>query len=416
MKYILKFSYKKSIIDKSLLPWKENKDDSISIEYQIGVALNKYIITPFFIYIPYAECSLLNIENGDDIKLKLNKYCYFRRIAIFNIEDKIEYILLENYNYDLSKIECLGVNKYYINTFDENIIIYNLEIEFLNIKDNQIYQFIWLKGNILNIDKEIIDILIPGIPIYDINHIFIGIIYNVIDEFVYIIPYINIEKCILEETLLNIFIDLIEDSNIISNIHNNKSLLEIGDEILTINDNILNTKRMIYDNKLKIELPLHTYIWYNNKKKYNILIIRNRIAINLIINSEELNKRLSIKIEEKTKEYIIEQLIFCNANILMFEWIIFNNIMPKCKIYLEYKINPYYKMKSNYLLVGIYNLENHPFNVRDKIKKHLNYEYEFGKVLAIPEYKTLNLDNIKSINILIISNSNDEEIELNWLK
>ena len=413
MKYILKFSYKKSVIDKCLLPWKDEdkveKDDNIIIEYQIGFALNKYIITPFFIYVPYAECSILNIDTGDEIILKLNRYCYFRRIAIYNIDNNIDYLTIENYNYDLSDI-----GDYYINTFNENIKIDKLEIEFINIKDNQIYPFIWLKGYIEEMNDEIISSLVPGMPIYNSENIFTGIVYNIIDEFIYIIPYINIEKCILEKTLLNIFIDMTEDKNIVSNIHNKKSLLEIGDELLILNDNVINNDKTIYDNKLKIYLPFNTYIWYN--KNNNLVLIRDNKLINLTIELENLNKRLSLKVEERTIEYRIEELIFCYANILMFEWIIFNNIMPKCKLYLEYKINPYYKTKLNYLLVGINNIDKHPLNVYNSIKKYFNYEYEYGTVLSIPPYKTLNLDNIKSINKLIISNSYDEVIELNWLK
>lgn len=409
MKYILKYTYLKSIIDKSLLPWKDNIDETITIEYQIGVAINKYIITPFFIYVPYANCSLLDINSGNEIKLKLNKYCYFRRIAIYNIDDQIDYQIIENYNYDLSNI-----NNCYINTFDNNIILDKIDIEFTNIKDNQIYPFIWLKSYINNLNDELIGSLIPGMPIYNSNNIFIGIVYNLIDDYIYIIPFINIEKVILDDLLLNIFIDLVDDKNIISNIHSKTTLLEIGDEILTVNDIVLNSNQMIYDDKFKIDLPFHTYIWYN---KSNILsIVRNCEIINVSVVLEKLEKRLSLKLEEKTKEYRISKLIFCYANLLMFEWIISNCIMPKCKIYLEYKINPYYKSKLNYLLVGIENFENHPINVQNAIKKYFGYQYEFGRILSIPPYKSVKLDNIKSISKLIVSNSNDEEIELNWLK
>lgn len=410
MKYILKYTYQKSVIDKHLLPWKEYKesDEEIIIEYQIGIALNGYIITSFFIYVPYAECSLLDIETGNEIILKLNRYCYFRRIAIYNTDEHIDNFIIENYNYDLSNIsDC------YVNTFENNYLLDKIELEFTNIKDDHIYPFIWLKGYINNLDEDIISSLIPGMPIYKDN-IFVGIIYNLIDDNIYIIPYINIENTILDNQLVNIFIELTEDKNIISNIHSKTSVLEIGDEILTVNDNVLNSNQKIYDSKFKIDLPFHTYIWYN---KTNILLInRNSEIITVSVVLEKLEKRLSLKIEEKTREYRINKLIFCNANLLMFEWIIFNSIMPKCKVYLEYKINPYYKSKLNYLLVGIEDFEDHPITVQNNIKKYFGYQYEFGRVLSISSYKSINLENIKSIDKLIVSNSNDEEIELNWLK
>ena len=410
MKYILKYTYKKSIIDKHLLPWIDNIDDNIIIEYQIGIALNKYIITPFFIYVPYADCSLLDIESGNEIKLELYKYCYFRRIAIYNIDERVKYMNIENYNYDLSKLENC-----YVNIFDNNIFIDRIDIEFTNIKDDHIYPFIWLKGFINDLNDDIISSLVPGMPVYNINNLFVGIIYNIIDDYIYIIPYINIEKTILENSLLNIFIDLIDDEkNIISNIHGKKTLFEIGDEILSINNDVLNSNKKIYDNNFKIDLPFNTYIWYNRVE--SILIVRNNKIISISVILENLEKRLSLKIEKNTKEYRINKLIFCYANLLMFEWIIFNNIMPKCKVYLEYKINPYYKSKLNYLLVGIENFENHPINIQNTIKKYFSYQYEFGRILSISSYKSVNLENIKTIDKLIISNSNDEEIELNWLK
>jgi hypothetical protein len=400
MSYILKFEYSNKDITEQLIPWNNeinllSFDEDISEYYQIGTVI-KYddntvkIITPFFIQIPYSKCTILNT----DITLNLISYCYYTRIAIYTVNhDFKEYINFNSINTNLS----LDFNTYIKQIDKTNIEIINTNIIFENIMNENIYPFVWLNGIITNID--LLDTIIPGLPIYS-NDIFIGIVYNLNDNIINIIPNINIILNLNNKPLSNIFFDydLIVKQSYTKKTNN----LQIGDVINSINDIKINKSSIYYD-KLNIDIPINTYIWYEAiyYNVFNFLITRNNKKMNININTEKLNNKISFDINTISEWNIIDKFIFIKPNLLMIEWLIENDIILKNYLYLSYIINPYYKIKNNYLLI-----ELSKYNI--KLKPYI----ELYNIVSINNNKTFNINTLKYINKLLVLNSNEKQVNL----
>lgn len=437
--YILHFTYNNKYINDQLIPFQEFNNSQphsdILEQYQIGVAItcpsnHVQIITPFFIHIPYSECRLL-IIGSEPIKLKLYNYCYHMRLASYIIEDQNNINKIFAYtNINSIKLDNLDQYLCYINQIDNEIIpLININIQFNNLLNDNIYPFIWINGEIDNSeekisdDENILDDILPGTIVYKYNKqtqqkTLLGIIYNVIDEKIQIIPLVSIIKVIKKYKLKNIFFDynMFEKSLIINQIYSNKNKkLEIGDIIYKINNKNVNRNGTIYCNFLKIVLPIHTYLWYINNNKINFTIIRNDNLLDIEVTKELLNEKLSFEISNKTTIIEKDNIIFCKPNLLMIEWLIENDIVPRNILYLEYKINPFYK-KNTYFFVGFTNILEQPLTITNILCRYLKStdNFDIFTILNINNSRSLNINQFKNINSLSLLDSNEQEIILDW--
>jgi hypothetical protein len=419
MSYILKFEYSNKYINNQLLPWKEelNKKEltshnDMNVILQIGTAI-KYsnntikIITPFFIHIPYSKCSILNTE----LTLQLVSYCYFTRVAIYtiNIKHIKEYIEFENIDTNLSQLDNISIKQ-----IDKSIIkLSDINIVFENLMNDNIYPFVWLKSTIND------DNIILGSPIYA-NDKFIGIIYNIVDNVINIICNINIIMNLSNNKLSNIYFDI--DQSIITKIYSNKyNNLNIGDSIYKIDDICINDDQILYT-KLDIDIPINTYIWYESiySNIFKFTIKRDDRILNLNIKTEQLENKLSVTINNNSEYKIINNIIFTKINLLMIEWLTKNNIIFKNYLYLLYLINPFYKNKDNYIIIGIIDIDKHPINIKKLIEPYSKEIYNIQKFMetftisSINNKKLYNLNKLESIQKLILNDSSENEIVLNW--
>lgn len=456
-------------------------------------------ITPFFIHVPYSSCRIFN--NGKSFILKLNSFCYFTRLASYILleEDNKSHTKKEwnhefnqfyinaisiDQNYDLNKINNIEDKPFFFaKTVDEDIVhLPNIEINFKNILNQNIYPFIWIEANLnneLSDNNSFIDErLVPGTAIFQnqINSVtsyneFIGIIYNCTDGKINIIPNISIFNIMSGYQYTNVFFEydvnpyynkiFYDDLNINElgnklnslselnrtkknqvkknqfnkapiivkqifkneiniNIDKNDSL-KVGDYIMSINDNDIKQNCYIYLECINIDVPINTYLYYTQISKHKFKIIRNNKLMEIFINTKYLFNQINFKISITTIFSIKDNIIFAKPNLLMIEWLTYNNIIVKNNLYLQYMINPFYKTKQNNLMIGLINIDQHPETVRDMLKPYINDIYnidkyiEFFTVLVVNMANSAKIDNHKTINKITICDSNENEINLNWI-
>lgn len=416
MSCILKFEYSKNYIDSELLPWKNNdKKDIINStdiieDYQVGTIIKHQklikIITPFFVYIPYAKCSILNTDHT----LSLVSYCIYTRIAIYTTCNKNvkKYINSNQLNIFLDNITCC----IYIELANKSFVDLALHISFENILNNNIYPFIWLKTKI---SETLKDDIIPGMHVH-IRDKLIGIIYNCIDDQLYIIPNITLLLNLNTNRLSNVFFTM-DNEQIIKNTYT--SLLKPDDKIISINNKKLNTKSMIYFEKIKLYIPSNTYLWYysmyNNLIKFNIIRDSKQLITNIKL--YQLDKKISFGIESTTSFKIINNIIFAKSNLLMIEWLTHNDIIYRNEMYLNYMINPYYRYKNNYLFIGIIDIDQHPEQIKQKLNpyyKDITKYMDSMTIISINNKKKFNMNKLDSIINLVLSDPFNNVLVLDW--
>lgn len=466
-KYLLKFNASIKTIDENLVPWKpkfineisnltENphqvntdlviNNDTIE-QYQIGIAIFHQqkikIITPFSICVPYADCILHNYN----IKLKLSDFCYYSRLAYYTLNDDIDDLIINDIKESAIQItkdslRLDNIDDIYIDTLDnDHLKTYNTTVMFKNIMNMNIYPLIWIETKI---DESLcvedsdgdsyIDKLLPGTPIYNTNgNVFVGILYNHDMNLINIIPTITINKIINGNTLNNIFFDYeinYDDTHslIITqtyiNTKNSINTLNIGDHIHAINNiNILPSGYVSFHN-IGIDVPLHTYIWYSNKKTHTLCILRDTNFMKTQITTESLYNKLSVCISTKTSMFEKDNLIFCAPNLLLFEWLMQFNINPNNSILAQYMENPFYTSKQSIILVSLTNLKNHPENIQQKLKPYIDnmykpYLYNNDSTVNIELFTILtsNISKIMASDIdkLTICDSREKELTLEWI-
>lgn len=472
-KYLLKFNASIKTVDENLVPWKpkfineihdfkENPrpvntellvNNDIIEQYQIGLAIlhqqKIIIITPFSVYFPYAECILCDYN----IKLKLSNFCYYSRLACYTVNDDVDESIIKeikNSAIQITKdnLKLDNITNIYIDTIDnDHLKTHNNITVFKNIMNTNIYPLIWIETNI---DKDLciedsngdayVDKLLPGTPIYSTNgNLFIGILYNHDMNLINIIPTITINKIINGNVLNNIFFDYDINHDDISPINNHTyslivtqtymntkspiSTLNIGDCIFTINNiNILPNGYILYHD-IGLNVPLHTYIWYSNKKTHTFDILRNTKYMKLQIMTESLYNKLSVCINTKTLTIEKDNLIFCEPNLLLFEWLMRFNINPNNCTLLQYMENPFYAFKQTFMFVGITNIKNHPETIQQKIKPYIDniykpYLYNNDSIVNMELFTILTPNALKiltnDIDKLTICDSKEREIMLEW--
>jgi hypothetical protein len=372
---IIKFKYNKTQISNSLIPCSDLiLDDQFLEDHQICTIYmyedNYYFITPFFVHVPYAESFLWNNESREyDIELCFMRSCYYTRLSLFvlkNREDQcklINWIKLSDQLLDLSNIENPKII-----SIDETIInIPNINISFKNIVNEQLkpYNFIWLEVIIVLQDLE--DHMIPGTAVLSNDRI-IGIVFNYVDNMINIIPMISIYRLINGFRYSNVFFNYVIDEDIkIAKICSStvnlqqQQKLKNDDLLIKINDEFINKDGSVMLPKCNINVPLHVYIFYceyRYKRSIIFHIERDDEPYNIKINTQDFVERLTIKNSYKTKfEKNNDSRILYHPNLLLFEWLIANDINFKSEIYLEHKLNPliinnkkHNRNKKNYMI------------------------------------------------------------------
>jgi len=458
-KYVLKFSCSSKYIDNQLLPWKkyfkektdlsiENQEDEDIYEFvQIGIPIHKdnniYFISPFSVLVPYSKIELLNI--GDtNIELKCTKFCYFTRLALFEFDsiseidtDIIQEIKDAGYSLENPCLNKISTNELYVDTIDnDNIVLDNSNVVFKNMVNDKIYPFIWIESDVPDL---ILDKLIPGSPVYmKKNNEYIGIVYNV-DEKINIIPKITIIKLLNDNNLRNLYFkyDICEKEKLNRRSkRKNKVLkiietddnytkkgdkLEINDYIQSVNDIVVENNGLLYFSDVNILVPINTYIWYLVGDKIKLCVTRNDKQKELYLTPKSINKKISINVQMETKYIIKDNIIFCIPNLMMTEWLTHNDIIYVNKQYLQYYDDPYMTIKNSYLFVSLIDIDNHPEEIREILKPYLSRMnnprlfMELFTIKSINSSNTININSHESINKLILSDSNDRELFLNWL-
>lgn len=427
--YLLNFTYSKNNIDKKLIPWKQfvttsccNNDDEIINYYQFGVAINNEgrirIVTPFFVQMLYSDCNIIGEMN---IKLKLINYCYFSRIAIYETDDVNIY--LDNVNFTSANYILSDINdkNFYFHTFGNiNIKCINNEICFKNMINPNIYSFVFIESEISKEDKETYEQqLISGTPLYNDDNIFMGFIYNINDK-INVIPTITINKIINDEPLTNIYFnaDINENDNtslLVSQSYNRNIL--VGDIICKLDEIPLSPSGLILNSQLNINIPLHTYIWYSNTKSHTLGILRNKDSLNINIKTENIKDVITPSVTMNTNYIIKDGVIYCELNLLLDEWLVNNNIILKNISYLQFYVNPFFKLKNNCLFVGLTNIDEHPKIIQETLKKYVARIYNIRDEIELFTVINMNMNMIENNDIhkLTLLDSNEKELILSWL-
>jgi hypothetical protein len=465
--YLLKFKYNLNDINNKLIPWDQVIiQDSIKIEYQVGIGIKckKHYIqftTPFFIHIPYATCSIWNIESNTNIELKLLKFCYFTRLATYILNDKSSTNIKKLNSYHISnkdlKLNTILNDKHQIQLIDNTTIdISDTKVIFKNLNEDNIYPFIWLESS-LNPNTNF-EGLIPGSPVYQQKtNRMIGIIHSHDEHIINIIPMISIQNIINNYEYHNIFFSYEINSEyaqsqtqslthqqpqsqsqsqaqihkqpqtrtkknrlgpiIIKEIFSKKTQFEINDQILSLNNKQISTDGYILSNKLNIDVPIHTYIYYELIICHMFEIKRNNEYLQIMTDCQLLCNSISFKIKTQTEYYIIDNMIFCMPNLLMTEWLINNQIIIRNNLYLEYKLCPFKQIKKSYLFIGLIDIENHPVTIQNQLKSYnIRDHIEIFTVLSINNSESSNIKKYNSINKLTICDSNHNKLVLNWIE
>jgi hypothetical protein len=210
--------------------------------------------------------------------------------------------------------------------------------------------------------------MIPGTAVMSNDRI-IGIVFNYVDNMINIIPMISIYRLINGFRYSNVFFNYVIDEDIkIAKICNSTvnsqqqhQKLKNDDLLIKINDEFINKDGSVMLPKCNINVPLHVYIFYceyRYKRSIIFHIERDDEPYNIKINTQDFVERLTIKNSYKTKfEKNNDSRILYHPNLLLFEWLIANDINFKSEIYLEHKLNPliinnkkHNRNKKNYMI------------------------------------------------------------------
>jgi hypothetical protein len=381
-------------------------------------------------------------------------------------------------NYDLSENKINLSNIILKSIDDDEITLPSVSVKFKNTMNQNMYPFIWLECNLIgtpfyktndalcNLDESnendyLNEKFISGTPIIiknmcqsvagsqeKSNNELLGIIYNCENGILNIIPSVTIINIVNGHVYKNIFIETEKSSNF-NNFQNtnseiigplivkqvfaekdvvqNKNILttisqmDIGDYIMSINDNDLNEDGCVYFDVANIHVPLNTYIYYSHISKHSFSVIRNNQLLTLLISSQNIINQINFKIDIYTTFCIKDNIIFSLPNLLMVEWLTYNDIIIKNNLYLQYMLTPFHKSKCLFLLIGLINIDQHPKSVRDIIKPYIDNIYqvtkynEFFTVLSINGLGMQKFNNYKTINKITFCDSNDKELNFNWI-
>lgn len=374
---IVKFIYNVSEINKRLFQWNNYPTVNDEESYQICISINyqnkKYIVTPFSIFIPYSKCYLI-IEDKE-IELKIDHYNSIFRLIYFDCnihcnQNDIIFSDIDNDNLKLNKL-----NKSVIKCINDDIInTTKHKIVFKNMVNDNLFPIIWIEATIKNVKEK--EKILPGTQYVVANKIK-GIVYNICDDIITIIPIINIITTINELKYLNLTYKT----------YNNYIVVKKKNNKIYKNDIItkLNGKKIINGTinliRIGINIPIKSYFVYTNKNVIILNIYRPKKTslTNLIlsVNRKYLNELLSIDSSLDTDYTIKQKLILAKLNTFQIEWSIFTNIVFKCIDYYNYMNNPFKKLNKKNLLVGT--TYSHPLFNNNEINEINFYKINFIK-------------------------------------
>lgn len=441
-------------------------------------------VTPFFIHIPYSTCRIFSNGRSFKLKLNTFCY-YTRLVTYiieyddsWSLDEWDDIISLfsetnNKINYNLNENK-LNSSHIYINSIDgDELLLSYVDIKFKNIMNQNMYPFIWIECNLANtqyyekkyssanFDESdennyyLNEKIISGTPIIikksqltassqeDNYGELLGIIYNCENGVLNIIPSITITNIINGHVYKNIFIETEKSNNINNNTINgplivkqvfsdkdvvqNKNIIttfgqiNIGDYIISINNNDLNDDGYVYFDIVNIYVPFNTFIYYSNISKHTISLARNNQIITLLIPSQNIINQINFKIDIYTTFCVKDNIIFSLPNLLMIEWLTYNDIIVKNSLYLQYILSPFHKSKYLFLLIGLININQHPQSIKDTIKPYIDNVYHVTKynelftVLSINGLGTQKINNYKTINKITFCDSSDRELNFNWI-
>ena len=139
-----------------------------------------------------------------------------------------------------------------------------------------------------------------------------------------------------------------------------------------------------------------------NTFKFNI--IRNGKKININIKTEQLKNKLFFDINTTTECYSIDNFIIIKPNLLMVEWLIENNIILKNYLYLCYMINPFKKIKNNYLLAGTHKYIKELDEYYSELV-NINTHLQLFNIVNINQKKLYNINKIKFIKSIKLTDA-----------
>lgn len=316
--------------------------------FQYGIIINtnniNYICTTYF-----PNCNTSDISDNNykifynDIEISYDE-CYKQymfNLIIFkiNIIPNVYYYTINNYNGNViyRKKNCgfIQTNKQLI-----EIPLSKFEYKLTDAKHPKLPKLLMLTikfNTICSATNEsgmtnYLDIINPGNAVYKIlndNIVLLGIVSHIDlqeeDDYfeIIIIPtytIIKMIKYIKENTLNNIWYN-IQDGIIIEKYNNNNfQQLMIGDIINKINEKYVKNG-LINIPILNYNVPLQTYIWYNqyvNKHlDFKIQIDRNSVMINVIYPYKDINTIMPIYFSHNNDSLINEIKYFNNYKITL---------------------------------------------------------------------------------------------------
>ena len=271
-------------------------------------------------------------------------YCYYRRLITFKlkknnlINNDSTSLVIDNYDNN-NDSTTNDVESLLVKLLDDSYYNISANFKIISMDGSNVYPFIFMIAKINELDLITLnDNVINGSYIMNTEKKIIGLIYKIRKNDIIIIPSITINNYINNKNLKNIVLNnyLIK----MRKIYDKSEIISI-DDILLIDNNIL------YNN---IIIPYNTYLWYSKND-----IVELKFLNNLKVDTIKIKKKSIIDLLSTTSkldtEYTIYYncIIYCKPNLLLFEWLMCNNIIVNSISLLEYNNNPY-KKKNTYCI------------------------------------------------------------------
>jgi len=384
----------KCTIDSPLHYYLDYEHESVEV-FLNGVIINicniNYIVTT---YLPTNEIKISVHDVNYDIEGIYSNFLF--NLSIFRLNDKniINNNVYVNRNFCM-KLNNKNTNKILILNETNDVDISTCELKYELYKKFEFIPDILMIKTYVE-DHDGIDSGCAVIRTHKKHTQLLGIVSHIeyLDEenrySVYIIPSYAILKCIKNfdvDKLSNLWLD-INENNIVTNLNSTYkcySSINVGDTINKINNcDVINGK--IHVKTINMDLPVGTYLWYNqNIKKINVF--------NVLLNDKDI-----IEIEYKTLDDVLtvnfqHNKLHSEYNIDINGTTYFINI--QC---LSYELIDYMITKDVYIENEItYNMFENPYG--SKIKNLLISNHNIFREVTMTEAL---YENSKSENILPI--------------
>ena len=198
----------------------------------------------------------------------------------------------------------------------------------------------------------------------------------------------------------------------ITDVYSDKKNIKVNDRLIKIDDLNIDINGCVFVDSLDILIPINTYAWYFPKSKHKINILRNNELIVVEVKSESLKIKIKPYINTVTNHVIKDDVIFCDLNLLMIEYLTSQKITIKSLEYSNYMLNPLDKTISSWMVVDLINKTLHSSLIQQMFE-HYN-KFELFNIIKINNSKTTNVNVHKHFNKLILADSDNNYFELNF--